>query len=168
MGAGSTYTPIATQTLGSSAATVTFSSISGSYTDLVLIGTPINGATYYLQANGDSSSGLYSATYLSGARSAATSGRQSSQNRALIGSPVDGAGTTTSPSTLIVSLNNYSNSTTYKTFLSRNNGIGTTSETVAVVSLWRNTNAITSITVLTDGGTFASGSTFTLYGIVAA
>ena len=37
MAAGSTYTPIATTTLGSAQADVTFSSISGSYTDLVLI-----------------------------------------------------------------------------------------------------------------------------------
>jgi hypothetical protein len=32
----STYTPIATTTLGSAAASYTFSSISGTYTDLVL------------------------------------------------------------------------------------------------------------------------------------
>ena len=36
MAAGRTYTPIATQTLGSAAASVTFSSIPGTYTDLVL------------------------------------------------------------------------------------------------------------------------------------
>jgi hypothetical protein len=39
-----TYEPIATTTLGSAAASVTFSSISGSYTDLVLVVTGI-GAT---------------------------------------------------------------------------------------------------------------------------
>jgi hypothetical protein len=32
-----TYEPIATTTLGTAAATVTFSSISGTYTDLVLV-----------------------------------------------------------------------------------------------------------------------------------
>jgi hypothetical protein len=37
MAAGNTYTPLATQTLGSAAASVTFSSISGAYTDLVLV-----------------------------------------------------------------------------------------------------------------------------------
>jgi hypothetical protein len=36
MAAGNTYTPLATQTLGSAAASVTFSSISGAYTDLVV------------------------------------------------------------------------------------------------------------------------------------
>ena len=37
MAAGATYEPIATNTLGSAAASVTFSGISGSYTDLILI-----------------------------------------------------------------------------------------------------------------------------------
>ena len=37
MAAGSTYTPLATNTLSSSSASITFSSISGSYTDLVLV-----------------------------------------------------------------------------------------------------------------------------------
>ena len=32
-----TYEPIATTTLGSAASTITFSSISGSYTDLILV-----------------------------------------------------------------------------------------------------------------------------------
>ena len=36
MAAGRTYEPIATTTLGSNATSVTFSNISGSYTDLVL------------------------------------------------------------------------------------------------------------------------------------
>ena len=37
MAAGNTYVALATQTLGSATATVTFSSISGAYTDLVLV-----------------------------------------------------------------------------------------------------------------------------------
>jgi hypothetical protein len=34
--------------------------------------------------------------------------------------------------------------------------------------LWRNTSAITSVTILTTGNTFTTGSTFTLYGILKA
>jgi hypothetical protein len=66
---------------------------------------------------------------------------------------------------------NYSNSTTYKTWLVRNNNqeTGTYVGTEAIVGLAQLTAAITSITIGTaSGGTdynFASGSTFTLYGI---
>ena len=56
MAAGSTYTPIATTTLGSAASSVTFSSISGSYTDLILITNPSSATTdqsIYVQFNAD-------------------------------------------------------------------------------------------------------------------
>ena len=36
------------------------------------------------------------------------------------------------------------------------------------VGLWRNTNAITSVSFKANGTTWKSGSTFTLYGIKAA
>ena len=57
MAAGSTYTPIATQTLSSSVSNITFSSISGIYTDLILIvniaETPSIGS-FVFRVNGDS------------------------------------------------------------------------------------------------------------------
>jgi hypothetical protein len=61
---------------------------------------------------------------------------------------------------------NYSNSTTYKTALAK--GGGADYGTEAYVGLWRNTSAITSITVLSSSGNMATGSTITLYGIKAA
>jgi len=63
----STYTPIATQTLGSATGTVTFTSISGSYTDLVLVitGNTNNPTNPVLQFNGDTTTN-YSHTYISG------------------------------------------------------------------------------------------------------
>ena len=59
-----TYTPIATTTLGSGQTSVTFSSISGTYTDLILIASASNtgGATNIrLQFNGDTATN-YSST----------------------------------------------------------------------------------------------------------
>jgi hypothetical protein len=65
---------------------------------------------------------------------------------------------------------NYSNSTTYKTVLGRSNRAS--SDTAADVGLWRSTSAITRIDLAMGGSfptnNFASGSTFTLYGIAAA
>jgi hypothetical protein len=67
----------------------------------------------------------------------------------------------------ILHINNYSNSTTYKTVLARGNAA--TNLVEAFVGLWRNTNAITSISIICQNSkNFGSGSTFTLYGIKAA
>ena len=70
--------------------------------------------------------------------------------------------------THIVQIQNYSNTTTYKTALVRFNN--PSNYVGAVVGLWRNTAAITSVSVATPGGGvyFPNGMTFTLYGITAA
>lgn len=166
MAAGSTFTPIATNTLGSTASTVTFSSISGSYTDLVLVvNATVTSSGYDLgiQLNGDGSTN-YSTIYLFGSGSVAGSARVSNQTRAFV-TYYGGVGTV--QGNQIVQFLNYSNSTTYKTLISRANRAD--SGTDATVSLWRNTAAITSMVLNAQtGGTFAVGSTFTLYGIQAA
>jgi hypothetical protein len=157
----STYEPIATQTLGSAAATVTFSSIAGTYTDLVLVTSFTSGNNdEKLQFNGDTGSN-YSWTRLWGDGSTANSSRSS--NTTFIRSI--GGDLTTQQNTIIY-IQNYSNSTTHKTTLSR--GTNPSVLTMAVVGLWRNTAAITSITYSTSANTFATGSTFTLYGIKSA
>jgi hypothetical protein len=63
-------------------------------------------------------------------------------------------------------MNNYSNTTTFKTFLSRTNVASDRVE--ALVGLWRSTSAITSITLYCGSNSFVTGSTFTLYGILKA
>jgi len=168
MAAGSTYTPIATTTLGSAQATVTLSSISGSYTDLVLvISTRFTGgggaSAIQAQFNSDSGSN-YSSTVLSGNGSSASSFRDTSATSASFGLAID---TANEFATSIIQLQNYSNATTYKTTLCRAN---IASDRVrAIVSLWRNTSAINSIYLQNNGATtFVAGSTFTLYGIAAA
>lgn len=166
MAAGSTYTPIATQTLASTAGSVTFSSISGAYTDLVLVlnlkSTSSNYPTMIFNSDGSS---LYSTTALKGSGTAAASGRNSNTTVMYI------AETATIPSdefkfNSILHIMNYSNTTTYKTALIRTNG--TTTSVEAIVGLYRSTAAITAIQITASSSTFAIGSTFTLYGIVAA
>jgi hypothetical protein len=167
MAAGSTYTPIATNTLGSSAATVTFSSIAGTYTDLFIVANAIANTTanYELTFNGDSGSN-YSRTYLTGSGSAASSGRAS--NQTFIRCDQGGfLPSSTWGSPLLVNVMNYSNSTTNKTVMTRSDGANA-GGTGLVVALWRNTAAITSLTFACSGATFSTGSIFTLYGIAAA
>jgi hypothetical protein len=167
MAAGSTYTPIATTTLGSVATSYTFSSIPNTYTDLVLVMNSIADSTafhIYARYNSDSGSN-YSQTILYGDGTSAGSTRETSQAQSRFS--YGGAVRTTSPTTTIVNFENYSNTTTYKTVIARN---GRASDgTDAVISLWRSTAAINSIQIFNSASVnFAVGSTFTLYGIAAA
>lgn len=163
MPAGSTYTPIATTTLGSAAANVTFNSFSG-YTDLVLVFngrcTSTGGWNLFFQFNSDTGTN-YSATSLYGTGSSAVSGR-GSNNSQLGGWFVDG----TNVGTVIAQIMNYSNTSTYKTVIGRGNNTGVGVD--ARVGLWRNTAAITSMLIYSNGGDWLTGSTFTLYGIASA
>jgi hypothetical protein len=170
MAAGPTYEPIATTTLGSASATVSFTGISSSYTDLVLVISAADnaGANVYLQmGNGSIDTGSnYSDTILTGNGTTAYSARDTSQTKILYayeGTPP------TSPSfgTYIIQFMNYSNTTTYKTVLSRANSAS--SGVDAIVGLWRSTSAINQIQLSAQGATtYSVGSTFTLYGIKSA
>ena len=157
-----TYTPIATQTLTTSAASVTFSSISGAYTDLVLVisGNAGSGTSANMRLNSDSATN-YSSTHLHGDGSSTGSYRETNSTSLWAGSFYN----TSTPTTAIHHIMNYSNTTTYKTSLSQVNY--TTAFTYATVGLWRSTAAVTSVT-LSTGATFNTGSTFTLYGIPKA
>lgn len=164
MPAGSTYTPIATTTLGSSQANVTFSSL-GSYTDLVLV---INSKStvnddIYLQFNNDTG-GNYSSTWIRGTGSAASSVRVSNTTGMRLSD--QGSPTTSNNTTSIIQIMNYGNASTYKTVLARSNNSSVGLE--AVVGLWRSTSAITSIKIYLGSGSWESAGTFTIYGIASA
>jgi hypothetical protein len=167
MAAGITYEPIATTTLSTSSASVTFSSISGSYTDLVFVSTAklVSGtAGMQLQFNGDTASN-YGNVFLYGDGSS-------------IGSVQNGTATSinfhygayldsTNWAVQIGQIMNYSKTTTYKTVVNRDGSAPTGTD--AIVGMWRDTSAITQIVVKTgNANIYAAGSTFTLYGIAAA
>lgn len=175
--ATNTYVALATQTLTSTAASVTFSSISGAYTDLALEMQPATthtSATFpYVRFNGDSGSN-YSYTELNGNGTNATSARDTNQTIGWTSPQMGSISNTLGDNTSIVNIMNYNNSTTNKTYLSRANRAGSTLDyqgVEAVVGLWRNTAAITSVLVGNRRGgvdyNFSIGSTFTLYGIKA-
>jgi hypothetical protein len=170
-----TYENIATTTLTGDQTSVTFSSISASFTDLVLVintftsGTPtITGPVLQLSIGGVLQTGSdYSETRLSGNGSAASSSRGSNNTSMGIGQD----SSTTTPSLAIAHFMNYSNTTTNKTVIMRNNR--SDSAVSARAGLLRKTGAIDGITIYSpDNGSastpFKSGSTFTLYGIKAA
>jgi hypothetical protein len=158
-----TYEPISTQTLGTATASVTFSSIPATYTDLRLV---VSGSTSasdntVIRVNGDTASN-YSSTYLGGNGTAASSGRFSSQTYAILGYVGSG-------NQMVEQFDfmNYSNTTTFKSILCRSGSSSVWVE--GSIGLWRSTAAINSITILFfSSATFNTGTTFTLYGIKAA
>lgn len=164
-----TYDKIATTTLGSDQATVTFSSISGSYTDLIVIfsGGVTADDLIYTRFNSDAGSN-YSGTLLFN-----TTGGSVLPSRENNGSYLTGIGwgcavENNLNNNAIMNILNYSNTTTFKPCLTRSNtpgrGVGVN------VNMWRSTSAITSIQfgVPAGGVNIKSGSTFTLYGILKA
>lgn len=164
----STYEKIATNTLASATNTVTFSSIPSTYTDLVVIANVRKGGDagepMFVRFNSDTGSN-YSFTWLTGNGSTANSYRGSNQTMIQFYGQNTAASTFT---TNILNVQNYSNSTTYKTVIGRSGTANT--QTNTTVGLWRSTSAINSITLTPDtylSPNFEIGCSFTLYGIKA-
>ena len=165
-----TYQLISSNVLSSSAASVTFSSIPATYTDLVLRitarGTRVNTvAILYLRFNGDTGTN-YSDTTVVGNGATASSTRSTSNTVLLVG--VIPAANATS--------NTFGSAETYipSYTVSQNKPVGsfavqedniTTAYAYGTAALWRNTAAITSIEALPSINDFAAGSSFYLYGI---
>jgi len=170
MAAGNTYEAIATQTLGSAAASVTFSSIPSTYTDLVVVmsllanGTSNNSDGLRFQLNGDTGSN-YSATYLTNSSSTSVSGRESNATKGRCGNISQ---TTSDVGTAIAQFLNYSNTTTYKTVIGRSGNLNSNfdSNVFTAVSLWRSTAAINQIVFSSSSGAnFPIGTVISIYGV---
>ena len=160
-----TYVALQTQTLGTSSASVTFSSIPATYTDLYIVIEAKNlagNSDVLMRFNSDSGSN-YSATILTGDGTSASSARRTNSTSVIL-NYFDFLNSTTATQ-FNVNIQNYSNATTYKTAILRANRANQATE--AVVGLWRNTAAITQIDLTPSSSSFAAGSTFSLYGIAA-
>lgn len=163
-----TYDSIATTTLGSNTNTVTFSSISANYTDLIIVigGRLVTGGTTCrMQFNNDTTTN-YSQTNVAGNGTSVGSSSNSNQTYFRIGEIY--AGLSTSQSTTIIQVNNYANTTTYKTAMIRLSD--PSGEVATYMGQWRKTpEAINRIDLIAGASdNWVSGSTFTLYGIKAA
>jgi hypothetical protein len=162
-----TYEPIATQTLASSAANITFSSIPATYTDLklIVVGATTTQADALIRFNGDTATN-YSYTRLSGNGTSPISSRSITQSAINITAAV--SWNTTTPQFFEINIPSYAGSTN-KTILSiasqDANGSGATELSFG---LWRSTAAINSVALLVLTNAIAAGATATLYGIKAA
>ena len=159
-----TYEPIATQTLGSAASSITFSSIPATYTDLRVVFAIIGGAgtagQFDITYNNDTSS-LYSITRLYGDGSSAGSSRYS--GTALY--PCQNSFSSTPPVFATIDLFSYAGSTFKTALITYSNDANGSGSAERSVGLYRSTTAISRIDLGGVGGTFAIGTTATLYGI---
>jgi len=160
-----TYTPLATVTLGGSDASITFSSIPATYRDLIMV---INGSTtanadFGLRFNGDSG-GNYSFVYMGGNGSSAASGSNTGESQVVLDAYF---WRSSERSTAIIQIMDYSATDKHKTVLSRNSVAGGGVD--AFANRWASTSAINAVEVRvsTGGQSFATGTTLSLYGVIA-
>jgi hypothetical protein len=170
------YESIATIAASGSTDSLTFSSIPTGYTHLQIRGiatvaySSSDFGTVGIRLNGDTATN-YSRHFIRGFRSGATNYAQSGA----------AASTTFAEAGLAYLINNslytgvnvidildYANTNKYKTIRGLSGAHWNTAGANQFGSgLWRNTAAITSVTVYGTNGTFGSNSTFALYGIKA-
>jgi len=171
MAAGATYEPIATSTLGSAQASISFTDISGNYTDLIIAGSlrcndVSSGATNALIRFNDDSGANYNYMVILGDSVSGSSSRGINSTSLLVSSV--GNDTPLRYSVEKWEIFNYSNTNTFKSVL-LNHMVNFGNQVQVFSGLWRSTSAITKISITLDGSTnLASGSSLTLYGVTAA
>jgi hypothetical protein len=161
-----TYTPLATVTLGSAATSVTFGSIPATYRDLILVYSPFystsGNAAVTMRFNSDAGSN-YSTVRMYGNGSTTTS----DTNPAPAGTNgIDAGFFNDTISSAIQQIMDYSATDKHKTVLGRHTLTGT-GFVLAQAARWASTSAITSISLTSDGKSFAIGNVFSLYGVIA-
>lgn len=153
-------TALATTTLASAASTVSFSSISGSYRDLVLICSiiaPTSGSVG-MRFNGDTGSN-YNDVHFWGTGSSTGSNVRTNNSVGYIGSD------TTTAAPFQINIMDYTATDKHKTVISR---FSVPTEIVGARAMrWASTAAITSLVIFDDSNQFQTGSTFSLYGVVS-
>ena len=159
-----TYTPLATVTLGSSAASVTFSSIPATYRDLIVVVNCRTNVEAFPAARLNSDTGSnYSRVGMSGNGSSTFSYTSTSDRITLTGYA---ASSNTTDLNIILQVMDYAQTDKHKTLLLRANNAGYGTDAMAF--RWANTAAITSLLILAAGSaTFNTGATFNLYGVIA-
>lgn len=160
----SAYVPLATKTLTATAASVTFSSITQTYRDLVVVAkvVTVNGNNVYLRINSDAAS-TYWGVAMIGNGTAATSPQLSSVGFMDVSSGA--TPTATIFSQIVLNIMDYSATDKHKNVLRRADQ--SANGTTAVAHRWPSTAAINSLQFYAQTGNLGIGSTFTLYGIAS-
>jgi hypothetical protein len=157
-----TYTPLATVTLGTAVSSVTFSSIPSTYRDLILVfaGTRTGNNNVQYRFNSDTGTN-YATVIAAGNGSGTTTGAES---LSFLFSTSYTLQTDTQLNT-ILQVMDYSATDKHKATLLRFSQAG--SGVSIAAGRWANTAAITSVQIYTGNNDFGSGSTFSLYGVIA-
>lgn len=170
-----TWTPIATNTLSSNVTSLIFTGITGSYTNLVLVcnfASLSGGYGCAIAVNETSLTGYtYVTQYLMGPGSGTGYGYGTGSNsQAAWGVMYNGAGSSDFDATCITYLPFYSNAS-YNKSINWRAGSGNYYEVTSGYGAKNATAAISSIRIAPDSWntrtSFATGSTFTLYGVGA-
>lgn len=168
------YESIATAVGTGSSDSITFSSIPAGYTHLQIRGiasvnySSVDFGTIGIRFNGDTSTN-YSRHYIRGFYSGATAYSQAGGLASTTYNEAGMAYLTTGTSYIganIIDILDYADTNKYKTVRGLSGTYWSTSGAVQLGSgVWRNTSAVTSVTVYGSNGNFGTNSTFALYGI---
>jgi hypothetical protein len=160
-----TYDKIATYTAPSAVSTITFSSISASYTYLVLVTSvqpTAGGSTLFMQLNSTASD--YSWQMLN--RTSVTEARNVTSNTAALLCDYSSGLPATTWTSSVTHIYGY-NSTTYETTYLTRSGNGSVI-TDMNVGRFANTAVVNAISIFVNGNNLNTGSTATLYGVLKA
>jgi hypothetical protein len=170
MPAGATYEPIATSTLGAAAASIDFSSLSASYTDLRIVWTARTSASDFptIRLNSDTGTN-YGYVILYGNGTAAGSSQANNTATPYLGADISLPTATNTFCVITIDLLSYAGNN-YKTMLvSYSNDKNGSGEVNRTVSVWKSTSTVNAISLrTTSGNNLTAGCTATLYGIKAA
>ena len=159
-----TYIPLANITLTGSDSEVSFANIPSIFRDLILVcemKTASSTASAYLRLNGATSN--YSTILMRGNGSdTVSSNAGGATDRTFVAYSTEP--TTSTATNSIIQIMDYSTTDKQKTILQRSNNSADATE--AIVARYASTSAITSVQIGMDSSlSFATGSTFSLFGI---
>ncbi len=157
-------TALATTTLASASATVTFSSISGAYRDLYVVADIVASGQYLnMRINSDTGANYSNVTaYGTGSGT----GSYAAASNTFVG--FSSLLVASTPVTHLINFLDYAQTDKHKTLLTRMGSPAGSSNVAMQANRWASTSAITSLSFYREtGGNLEAGTTISLYGVSA-